>query len=62
MAIQVVKFLTGGTKSERFLPKNQHTQRKLLNPENWFHWEVSKVPIFDQNFTFNVNFLCQKLS
>ena len=24
-------FQTGGTKLERFLPKNQHTQRKLLN-------------------------------
>ena len=24
----------GGTKLERFLPKNQHTQRKLLNFEN----------------------------
>ena len=23
------------TKLERFLPKNQHTQRKLLNFENW---------------------------
>ena len=27
-------FQTGGTKFERFLPKNQHTQRKLLNFEN----------------------------
>ena len=25
----------GGTKLERFLTKNQHTQRKLLNFENW---------------------------
>ena len=24
-----------GTKLERFLPKNQHPQRKLLNFENW---------------------------
>ena len=24
-------FQTGGTKLERFLPKNQHTQRKLMN-------------------------------
>ena len=24
-------FQTGGTKLERFLPKNQHTQRKLFN-------------------------------
>ena len=36
-------FQTGGTKSERFLPKNQHTQRKLLNFENWISGEVSKI-------------------
>ena len=28
-------FQAGGTKLERFLPKNQHTQRKLLNTDNW---------------------------
>ena len=28
-------FQTGVTKLERFLSKNQHTQRKLLNFENW---------------------------
>ena len=28
-------FQTGGKKLERFLPKNQHTQMKLLNFENW---------------------------
>ena len=62
MAIRVVEFSSGGTKLERFLPKNQHTQRKLLNFENWVNGEVSKVPKFDQNLTFKVNFLCQKLS
>ena len=35
MVIPVVEFSSGGTKLERFLPKNQHTQRKLLNFENW---------------------------
>ena len=35
MAILVLEFSTGSTKSERVLPKNQHTQRKLLNFENW---------------------------
>ena len=55
-------FKRGGIKLERFLPKNQHTQRKLLNFENWVNGEVSKVPKFDQNLTFKVNFLCQKLS
>ena len=28
-------FQAGGTKLERFLPKDQHIQRKLLNFENW---------------------------
>ena len=36
-------FHVGGTKLERFLPKNQHTQRKLLNFENWVNEEVSKI-------------------
>ena len=36
-------FQTGGTKLERFLPKNQHTQRKLLNFENWVNGKVSKI-------------------
>ena len=35
-------FQTRGTKLERFLPKNRHTQRKLLNFENWVNGEVSK--------------------
>ena len=33
----------GGTKLERFLPKNQPTQRILLNFENWVNGEVSKI-------------------
>ena len=32
----------GVTKLERFLPKNQHTQRKLLNFENLCNGKVSK--------------------
>ena len=32
MGCQVFK---GGTKLDRFLPKNKHIQRKLLNFENW---------------------------
>ena len=36
-------FLAVNTKFERFLPKNQHTQRKLLNFENWVNGEVSKI-------------------
>ena len=38
MVIQV-----GGTKLERFLPKNQHTQRKSLNFDNWCNGEASKM-------------------
>ena len=43
MAIRVMEFSSGGTKLERFLPKNQHTQRKLLNFENWCSGELSKI-------------------
>ena len=35
-------FQTGDTKLERFLPNNQHTQRKLLNFEFWINGELSK--------------------
>jgi hypothetical protein len=33
----------GGVKLERFLPKNQHTQGKLVNFENWVNGEVLKI-------------------
>ena len=35
-------FQMGNTKLERFLPKNQHTQRKLLNFEFWINGELFK--------------------
>ena len=38
MAIRVVEFSNGGYKIRKILPKNQknqHTQRKLFNFENW---------------------------
>ena len=35
-------FQMGGIKLERFLPKNQHTQRKLFNFENWISAQCSK--------------------
>ena len=35
-------FQAGGPKLERFLPKNQHTQRKLLNSKNWVNEKLSK--------------------
>ena len=43
IAIRVVDFSSGGTKLERFLTKNQHTQRKLLNFENGTNGKVSKI-------------------
>ena len=36
-------FQTVDTKLEIFLPKNQHTQRKLLDFENRVNGEVSKI-------------------
>ena len=39
MAIRFVRFQMVGIKLERFLHKNQHTQRKLLNFENWTNGE-----------------------
>ena len=30
-------FQVGGTTLKSFLPKNQHTKRKLLNFENWIN-------------------------
>ena len=35
----------GGIKLERFLPKNQHTQSKLLNFENWVMRSGQKLGI-----------------
>ena len=53
---------TGGTNSESFLPKNQHTQRKLLNFENWVSGEVSNSAKSPNLLNFKVNFQRQKLS
>ena len=62
MAIRVVEFSNGGYKIRKILPKNQHTQRKLLNFENWVSGEVSKSAKSPNLLTFKVNFLYQKLS
>ena len=45
------------TRLERFLPKNQHTWRKLLNFENWVNGEVyivPKKPKFDSQGQFSM--------
>ena len=36
-------FQVGGTTLKSFLPKNQHTQRKILNFENWIAVGTSEV-------------------
>ena len=62
MAIRVVEFSNKrGAKLERFLPKNQHNQKKLSNFENWVSGELSKSQKSPDILTFKVNFLCQKL-
>ena len=42
MAVRVVEFSIGGYKIRK-MPKNQHTQRKLLNFEFWINGELSKI-------------------
>ena len=55
-------FQMGGKKLERFLPKNQPTERKLLKFDNCIDGEVSKSAKSPNLLTFKVNLLCQKLS
>jgi hypothetical protein len=55
MAIWVVEFSRGDTKLERVLPKNQHTQRKLLNFENWCNG--GGVKYFFDEYQFRSTFL-----
>ena len=43
MAIPVMEFQVRGYKISKFLPKNQHTKRKLLNFGNWCSGELSKI-------------------
>ena len=57
MAIRVVVFSYGGTKLERFLTKNQHTQSKLSNFENWVNGEVSKTERCCQKMPITKNVL-----
>jgi TnpA family transposase len=46
------------TKLERFLAKNQHTQRKLLNFENWSNGELSKIELdFRKSSDLKINII-----
>ena len=42
-------FSEGGTKLERFLHKNQHTQMKVLNFEFWINDKLSKIGHYFSN-------------
>ena len=50
MATRVVEF----SKLERFLPQNQHTQKKFLNFENLFIQRCQKVTKFDFQIQFSM--------
>ena len=44
MVIRFVEFSSGGINKKDFcVSKNQHTQRKLLNFENWWNFEMSTI-------------------
>ena len=62
MAIPVVKFSREGYKIKKILLKNQHTQRKLLNFENWCSDEVSKIGHHFSNEVIFKNSCYQKMS
>ena len=54
-------FKTRVTKLERFLHKNQHTQRILLNFENWTNGEpqqLAKIRVFKVDY---FDFSCKKI-
>ena len=52
-------FQKGDTKLEKKLPKNQHTQRKLLNFEFWIIGELSQMPKFDFQSQFSMSKIIQ---
>ena len=57
-------FQTEDTKLERFLPKNQHTQRKFLNFENWTNGEpqyLAKIRVFKVDYFLLPLFLVPNL-
>ena len=57
MAIRVIKFEAGDTKLEKKLTKNQRTERKLLNFENWINimGRCQKEPKFDFQSQFSMS-------
>ena len=53
MVTQVAEFSSGGTKLEKNLPNNQHTQRKLLILGIGVVGRCQKVPKFDNFYVKN---------
>ena len=54
MAVRVVSFQTGDTKSEKIWPKNQVTQRKLSNFEFWIDGDQEVVKFgFQSQFSMS---------
>ena len=54
----------GGTKLERFFPKNQHTQRIFLNFKNWTNGgpqKLAKIRVFKIDYFILPLFLVPKL-
>ena len=60
MVIWVVEFSSGGTILERFLPKNQYTQRILLNFQNWCNAQNSQQKSVPDLYVLTVAFLALK--
>ena len=54
-------FKSGGTKLDRFLHKNPHTQRKLLNFENGEPQQLVKIRVFKIDYFILLLFLVPKL-
>ena len=64
MALPVLEFQAQGYKVRKFLPKKQHTQRKLLNFENWTNGEpqyLAKIRVFKVDYFIFPLFLMPKL-
>jgi hypothetical protein len=63
MVIRVVEFSSGGYKIGMNFDKNQHTQRKFLNFENWCNGELSKIgQHFRKESDLKIDLKYQKMS
>jgi hypothetical protein len=56
MVLRVVEFSNGGYKIRKVFAENQHSQRKLLNFENWISGEppkFSKIRVLKINYFYS---------